>query len=461
MHDDETTLQSRDNSLEGQPEKAKVSRRTFGALVGAGAAMLLPRAAIAQTPAAPAPAAPARPAARTRSTAVIKKFSPPRKAKGADHAIVYRREDEFASHPYVAGFWETAAGHLLGNFSTRKVDYGGDPNNLSHNNLGRNTGNREVTVRSEDRGQTWKEVPGPGQGGMPQPRADGEADTLAELGPIDFLNKDVLVANNSSAFGAPEGRASFRISKDGGRTWSRSVALPLFGLQSLSAINSSTVRPDGRCLLFMFEVSKDGSNRHNLVYRSTDDGTSFQFLSFITPKDDPFAAGTGDWKGPYAFWGHRWFYPRGLMLPNGRLLCVLRCQRDPTSMMWSEVYKSDDGGQTWQFLSRINDFGAPSSPVLMRDGRVVMVYGYRTPPYGIRAAVSEDEGKTWGTEIIVRDDGGSWDLGYPNAWEAPGGKVGVLYYFNSKDDPVQVKPGNTLAGPGGVRHIVRSIFSVD
>ena len=102
-----------------------------------------------------------------------KKFSAPRKAKGADHAIVYRREDEFASHPYVAGFWETAAGHLLSNFSTRKVDYLGDPNNLSHNNLGRNTGNRGVTVRSEDRGQTWKEVPNAGEGAPPRSRADG------------------------------------------------------------------------------------------------------------------------------------------------------------------------------------------------------------------------------------------------------------------------------------------------
>jgi hypothetical protein len=67
--------------------------------------------------------------------------------------------------------------------------------------------------------------------------------------------------------------------------------------------------------------------------------------------------------------------------------------------------------------------------------------------------VSEDGGKTWGPELIVRDDGGSWDLGYPNAWETDDGKIGTIYYFNSKDDPVQVN--------GGVRHIVRSIFSID
>lgn len=155
---------------------------------------------------------------------------------------------------------------------------------------------------------------------------------------IDFTDKDVLIANSSSGFGAPNGRAFVRVSKDAGRSWSRSFRLPLDGLHSLSAINSSLVRPDGRCLLFMFEVNPDLPNRHNLVYRSTDDHASFHFMSFITVKDDPFAAGTGDWEQlPCAFRGHRWFYPRGYTLPNGRLLCVLRCQRDPTSVMWDRA----------------------------------------------------------------------------------------------------------------------------
>ena len=32
---------------------------------------------------------------------------------------------------------------------------------------------------------------------------------------------------------------------------------------------------------------------------------------------------------------------------------------------------------------------APTSMVRMQDGRLVSVYGYRLPPYGVRAAVSE------------------------------------------------------------------------
>lgn len=391
---------------------------------------------------------------------MIKTYHQPQPAKDIDTAVVYRREDEFASHPYVAGFWETATSHLIANFSTCKVNYGGDPNSLSHNNLGRNAGRSTVTVRSEDRGLTWNMIEPIGSD-FSVKSTDDEPDSLAEIGSIDFLDKDVLVANFSSGF-SPTSRAFVSVSKDAGLTWSRSFRLPLDGLNALGAMNSPLVRPDGRCLLFMFEVSPDGRSRRPVVYRSTDDGTTFRFLSFVTPKDDPFAACTREsWaKLPYEFGAYRWFYPRGYMLPNGRILCLLRSQRDPTGVMWTELYKSDDGGLTWQFRSRVNDFGAPGSLVQMGDGRLVVVYGYRLPPFGIRAVVSEDEGMTWGPEIIVRDDGGSWDLGYPNAWLAAPGRVGALYYFNSKDDPVQVQPGNSLAGPGGVRHIVRSIFPV-
>jgi hypothetical protein len=83
----------------------------------------------------------------------------------------------------------------------------------------------------------------------------------------------------------------------------------------------------------------------------------------------------------------------------------------PHSRAWIRV--STDGGRAWRFLSRVNDWGAPGDIVRMADGRIARVYGYRLPPYGLRARLSDDDGRTWGREIILRDDGGSWDIGYP------------------------------------------------
>ena len=41
--------------------------------------------------------------------------------------------------------------------------------------------------------------------------------------------------------------------------------------------------------------------------------------------------------------------------------------------MWTEVYASDDGGRTWGFLSRVNDFGSPGSLVRLHSGEVAVV----------------------------------------------------------------------------------------
>ena len=78
---------------------------------------------------------------------------------------------------------------------------------------------------------------------------------------------------------------------------------------------------------------------------------------------------------------------------------------------------------------------------------IACVYGYRLPPYGIRARMSEDGGRTWGSEIILRSDGGSWDVGYPRVIEVENGTLLTVYYINLRDDPVQVN--------GGVRHVAR------
>lgn len=387
------------------------------------------------------------------------RYAAPRAPGRVDHAVVYRREDEFCSWPFTSGFWETADGTLIANFATRNVSYASGEA-IRHDVLGQNSSNpRTVTVRSRDRGITWdgdnpkyEMMAGPGGEGRGLSR---DAMPNAFTDPVDYLDPNVLVSSGSMGGFATSGtQATARLSRDGGRNWSEPILVPLDHLAATTGVQSTLVRPDGRLLMFLFSIDKDNTHRHPLVYGSVNQGREFHFMSFVTPREDPLGNADGDYDDPsVAFVGHRWFYPRGYLLPNGRILCIIRCQRDPTGVMWSEVFHSDDGGDTWSFLSRVNDFGAPGNLVIMPDGRIVAVYGYRLMPSGIRATVSEDGGKTWGPEIVVREDGGSWDLGYPNSWLVDDQTIGTLYYFNSKDDPVQAN--------GGVRHIQRSIFTID
>ena len=87
------------------------------------------------------------------------------------------------------------------------------------------------------------------------------------------------------------------------------------------------------------------------------------------------------------------------------------------------------------------------------DQRLVLIYGKRVEPFGIRVRISADSGRTWSDEKVLRQDGGSWDLGYPRVVEHEKGKLLSVYYMNLKNDPTQMG--------GGVRHIAQTIFTPD
>jgi hypothetical protein len=56
-------------------------------------------------------------------------------------------------------------------------------------------------------------------------------------------------------------------------------------------------------------------------------------------------------------------------------------------------------------------------------------------PFGLIARISSDNGRNWSDEIVLRKDGGSWDLGYPRSVQRKDGKVVSVYYYNTKEHP--------------------------
>src|SRR5690606_13266582 len=101
------------------------------------------------------------------------------------------------------------------------------------------------------------------------------------------------------------------------------------------------------------------------------------------------------------------------------------------------AFHSPDNGKTWEVRNdavALTGRGRSNPPSLLklRDGRLAVIYGYRAEPFGIRAKVSSDEGRSWGDEIILRDDASGWDLGYPRAVQRPDGKVVIVYYYRDK-----------------------------
>ncbi|MEW6752246.1 MAG: sialidase family protein [Candidatus Latescibacterota bacterium] len=108
--------------------------------------------------------------------------------------------------------------------------------------------------------------------------------------------------------------------------------------------------------------------------------------------------------------------------------------------------RSRDRGRTWEPWQDMGIVGHPYHALRLPDGRVFLVYGYRHPPYGIRARVLDPECTDFaGEEIVLRDDGGSGDLGYPWSCLTADGRVLATYYFNRGD---------------GVRHIAGTFLEV-
>ena len=68
--------------------------------------------------------------------------------------------------------------------------------------------------------------------------------------------------------------------------------------------------------------------------------------------------------------------------------------------------------------------------IALKDGRLALTYGYRRSPYGVRARLSGDNGRTWSPDIILRDDGRLWDLDYARTVQRADGKLLTAYYFN-------------------------------
>lgn len=109
------------------------------------------------------------------------------------------------------------------------------------------------------------------------------------------------------------------------------------------------------------------------------------------------------------------------------------------------VARSTDGGKSFKWEDG-KIVGHPYYAMKLKDGRVFLVYGYRHEPFGIRARLLNPDCTdiSEAPEIVIRDDGGNGDLGYPWAALLPDGNILVAYYFNQKDGPRYIA-GSILA----------------
>lgn len=352
-----------------------------------------------------------------------------------EHIIVCRDENLYCAFPDIV---KLQNGELLVGFREaprRKIISHHDPKS------------RAVFVRSKDNGKTWgeKTVIYQDEDGVQDPSImqlkDGTVfsnffkwrfrETKEELGELE-LKRDV------SSLGFPEGGwtaivGTFVVrSFDNGKTWNEppvQINFPLYkGIATSAPILECN---DGTILLPLyyrpaFEGVVMTSFFHSFVIRSFNKGRTWKEPA-LAGADPERKIAVGE--------------PTLLQLKSGKIICMMRtCVEGDDYLRQTESF---DNGKTWAKFWKTPIIGHPPHLLQLSHPqqscgypRTLCSYGYRHKPFGIRACLSNDEGKTWDLEheIIIRDDGMHTDLGYPSSVEIEPGKILTVYYFHDKSE---------------------------
>lgn len=133
--------------------------------------------------------------------------------------------------------------------------------------------------------------------------------------------------------------------------------------------------------------------------------------------------------------------PHAIALKDGTIICHIRAENDAEGVFSIFQSESKDNGKTWSKPHQIleKNGGAPPHLFMHSSGLLICTYGYRhKSPYGIRAMLSFDNGKTWDTHHIIHENPVNADLGYPSTIELKDGSLLTVFYTRPDGGPAVI-----------------------
>lgn len=354
------------------------------------------------------------------------------KASNFEYGVVASRPDQMYAWP---GLTRINERELLVSASERKSHHGPE--------------GRTVVIRSTDNGQTWQ---------LPQELYNSELDdrdanllTMPDgtLVLTSFTNDQFMDGKETYP---PEWRArtervtgkmreellgpwSLR-SFDGGTTWETVPnRLPL------GAHAGPSLLSDGSLIYIGHMPAEDGILMG--VTKSFDAGKTWEVIGNVP--------------------GERVINENGVLWPilnenhvleisPGKLISMFRSAPDGSKQLFQS--NSEDNGKTWSEPVETPIWGYPPHLLRLQSGPILCSYGHRRKPYGIRAVLSYDDGKTWDLDNIIRVY--EWpenppDQGYPVAVELSPGEMYTVFYCSYKDCPhIPPEVKKTIKEPAGI-----------
>lgn len=210
-------------------------------------------------------------------------------------------------------------------------------------------------------------------------------------------------------------------SEDGGKTWDKPIAVDIDRV----FIRGNCVELDDGSLLAPFYGYAGGVWRV-LVGRTEDRGVTWTNYAEIAPEE-----------------GYGFFEPNLFHTPSGKLVLFTRCHKTkPEAGDGQTAYplvtaESTDGGVTWSAPVKRKFYSpSPFHALRLDDGRVLLTYGYRFRPFGIRAVLLDPECDDLerAEEVVIREDGHGSDIGYTSAVQLEDGRVLVTYYYSEQGE---------------------------
>ncbi|MCX6897660.1 MAG: SUMF1/EgtB/PvdO family nonheme iron enzyme [Verrucomicrobia bacterium] len=319
--------------------------------------------------------------------------------------IVFKEPGRYGGWPANHGLWQWG-NELVAGFQRNWYKHA-----TNDHAIDRSKPHEICQARSLDGGLTWKledKLP------FSDSKTERKPEALAE--PLDFTAPDFALMFRFGSLHV--GPSWFYVSNDRCRTWRGPFSFAVEGIEKICTRTDLVVLSKRDCLMFGSAAKSDDKEGRVFCARTTDGGLHWKLVSLIGPEP-----ATGDFA----------IMPSTAQLPSGAIITTIRHGKGSFKI---SAWRSDDLGRHWTLLGDAtpNIGSNPPALVILKNGQLCLTYGYRRKPYGVRARISSDEGRTWGPEIILHDDGLTGDLGYPRSVVRPDGKVLTVYYFNGPRD---------------------------
>lgn len=341
------------------------------------------------------------------------------KLESAEHVVVFRENGVYAVFPYMAK--TPAPDGVYVSLATRV--------NPSHDDATGGT----VVMRSTDGCRTWEVHQRCEQCFSPEAAGDLQAMRTADGTLVsveagweyypEAMRAELEAAGWDVASACPglvaaESRHVAKVSHDNGETWSE-MELEMPNPPGMMGFHGGIVTDQDVVLWPVYGATTRGEVGHSYVYRSADAGRTWALREIIADSRGELPMNETSL----------------LDLGGGHILAFVR-----TGDRVDHMYRAEsiNGGITWGRLRDSGITGHPPDLLKLRNGHILLTYGYRHAPFGVRAVISKDGGETWGDEYVLRDDGVGGDLGYPLSTQLEDGTIFTTYYIRVAGGPAHV-----------------------